>query len=60
MEQMYANPLGKLLRIISSLPEVRREKVNHARSMIEQTEEELDFQMDLALDMVLEELITEN
>ena len=58
-EQMYANPLGKLLRIISTLPEVRREKVNHARTMIGQTEEELDCRMDLALDVVLEELITE-
>lgn len=60
MEQLYDNPLGKLLRIISSLPEVRHEKVDHARRMIHETEYELDCRMDLALDKVLEELITEN
>jgi len=58
-EQTCENPLGKLLQIISTLPEVRCEKVNHARDMIRQTEEELDCRMDLALDMVLEELITD-
>lgn len=60
MEHLYANPLGKLLQIISTLPEVRHEKIDHARRMIQETEDELDCRMDLALDKVLEELITEN
>lgn len=60
MEHLYANPLGKLLKIISTLPEVRHEKVDHARRMIHETEDELNCRMDLALDKVLEELITEN
>ena len=60
MDHIYANPLGKLLQIISTLPEVRHEKVDYARSLIEQPEEELECRMDLALDKILEELVTEN
>jgi len=60
LDHLYENPLGKLLRIISTLPEVRHEKVDHARRMLHETEDELDCRMDLALDKVLEELITEN
>lgn len=60
LDHIYANPLGKLLRIISTLPEVRCEKVVRARRLIHESEEQLDCRMDLALDKVLEELITEN
>lgn len=59
LEHTYENPLGKLLQLISTLPEVRREKVDHARRLIAQSEDELDCRMDIALDRVLEELITE-
>lgn len=59
LDHIYENPLGKLLQIISTLPEVRLEKVDHARRMIAQSEDELDCRMDIALDRVLEELITE-
>ena len=34
LDHLYENPLGKLLQIISTLPEVRLEKVDHARRMI--------------------------
>ncbi len=60
MDHIYANPLGKLLQIIATLPEVRHEKVDHARRMVEESEEQLDGRMDLALDRMLEEIITES
>lgn len=56
-DSMQCSPLGKLLKVISALPEVRVEKVEHARRQIEQPEECLETKMDLALDRVLEELI---
>ena len=60
MDHIYANPLGKLLQIIATLPEVRHEKVIDARRMVNESEEQLDCRMDLALDKVLEEIIAEN
>ena len=56
-DSMQCSPLGRLLKVISSLPEVRAEKVEHARRQIEQPDECLESKMDLALDRVLEELI---
>ncbi len=57
LDTIYASPLGSLLRIISTLPEVRYEKVEHARRIMDQPEDELDSRMDMALDKVLEELL---
>lgn len=56
-DSMQCSPLGRLLKLISTLPEVRTDKVEHARRQIEQPEECLETRMDLALDRVLEELI---
>jgi hypothetical protein len=56
-DSMQCSPLGRLLKIISTLPEVRTEKVEHARRQIAQPDECLETRMDLALDRVLEELI---
>jgi hypothetical protein len=56
-DSMQCSPLGKLLKLISTLPEVRVEKVEYARRQIEQPDECLETKMDLALDRVLEELI---
>jgi len=56
-DSMQCSPLGRLLKVISTLPEVRVEKVEHARRQIEQSDECLESKMDLALDRVLEELI---
>lgn len=56
-DSMQCSPLGRLLKVISAMPEVRVEKVEHARRQIEQPEECLETRMDLALDRVLEELI---
>ena len=54
---MQCSPLGKLLKVISTLPEVRMEKVEHARRQVQLSDECLESKMDLALDRVLEELI---
>ena len=56
-DSMQCSPLGRLLKVISALPEVRVEKVEHARRQIEQPDECLEIKMDLALERVLEELI---
>ena len=59
MDNINASPLGHLLKVIATLPEVRCDKVERARRHIDQTEDRLDAQMDVALDKVLEELIIE-
>lgn len=59
IDSMKSSPLGRLLGVISTLPEVRAEKVERARRQIHQPEECWDTKMDLALDRVLEELIFE-
>lgn len=56
-DSMQCSPLGRLLKVISTLPEVRAEKVENARRQIAQPDECLETRMDLALDRVLEELI---
>lgn len=58
-EHMQSNPLGRLLQLIARLPEVRREKVLHARRQIRENSPELENRLDLALDRILEELILE-
>ncbi|MHC4988493.1 MAG: hypothetical protein ACYTFX_08375 [Planctomycetota bacterium] len=59
ISSMQSSPLGRLLSAISTLPEVRIEKVERARRQINQPEECWDTKMDMALDRVLEELIIE-
>ena len=59
-EHMRSNPLGRLLRLIGTLPEVRREKVQRARQEIRRNGPEMEDRLDLALDRVLEELILED
>ncbi|MCI0499995.1 MAG: hypothetical protein L0Y36_10010 [Planctomycetales bacterium] len=59
LEQMQSNPLGRLLKVIAGLPEVRAEKIEQARRHVECQGDCWDTQMDVALDRVLEELITE-
>jgi len=59
LDSMQSSPLSRLLTVISTLPEVRVEKVERARRQINQPEECWDTKMDMALDRVLEELIIE-
>jgi hypothetical protein len=59
LDSMRSSPLSRLLSVISTLPEVRVEKVERARRQISQPEACWDTKMDMALDRVLEELIIE-
>ena len=59
MTNLEDNPLGRLLSIISQMPEMRDEKLQIARQHILQPDDILEAQMDAAMDKVLEELISE-
>ncbi len=59
-ENLNSTPLGRLLKIIASLPEIRQEKVVNARHRINYNEYETGTRLDMALDKVLEELIAES
>ena len=59
-EHMQCNPLGRLLQLIASLPEVRRDKVLRARRQIQEDGPDMENRLDLALDRVLEELIVDD
>jgi Anti-sigma-28 factor, FlgM len=58
-ETMTSSPLGRLLGIISTLPEIRHEKVTSVRHQIDTGQYNITDNLDLALDMVLEEFITD-
>lgn len=57
MENIHNTSLGKLLGIIASLPEIRQEKVDHGKRLLERKEAELDEELDAAMDRILEELL---
>ncbi len=59
LENINSTPIGQLLKIISSLPEIRREKVVDLRHQISKGQYNLGDNLDTALDRVIEELITE-
>ncbi|MBN1457177.1 MAG: flagellar biosynthesis anti-sigma factor FlgM [Sedimentisphaerales bacterium] len=56
---MASSPLGRLLGIISTLPEIRQEKVLSVRRQINSGQYNITDNLDLALDMVLEEFIAD-
>ena len=58
-ETMVSSPLGRLLSIISSLPEIRQEKVSTVRRQIDTGQYNINDNLDLALDRVLEEFIAD-
>ncbi len=53
-------PLGQLLEMIGSLPEIRQEKVFNIRDRIDSEEYDLDGPLDSAIDKVLEELLSDS
>lgn len=59
MDRMQSNPLGRLLKVIAKLPEVRVEKIEQGRRRVEESCDCWDTQMDVVLDRVLEDLINE-
>jgi hypothetical protein len=60
MEQILDNlnntPIGRVLKRIASLPEVRRRKVLDVRRRLTEGQYDLNECLDIALDKVLEEL----
>jgi hypothetical protein len=56
---MQCNPLGRLLKVIAALPEIRIEKIEQGLRHVEHADDCWDTKMDVVLDRVLEELITE-
>ena len=59
LENINSTPVGQLLKIISSLPDIRQDKVFAVRRQIDHGHYNLGENLDAALDMVLEELIAE-
>jgi hypothetical protein len=62
MEQILDNlnttPIGKVLKRIALLPEVRKKKVLDVRRQLTEGEYDLSSRLDVALDKVLEDLTT--
>lgn len=59
-EEVDTSPLSHLLAIIGSLPEIRQEKVFHARDNMNHDLYETDGTLDTAIDKVLEELLSDS
>ena len=58
-EPMTSSPLGRLLGLISSLPEIRHEKVSSVRRQIDMDQYNISDNLDLAMDKILEEFIAD-
>ena len=60
MEQILTNinttPIGKVLKKIANLPEIRQEKVLDVRRKLTEGKYDLNERLDVALDKVLENL----
>lgn len=55
-----ATPLGQLLEMIGSLPEIRQEKVYNVRDQLNTERYDIDNTLDSAIDKVLEELLSDS
>ena len=54
LENMHTTPIGRVLRKIASLPEVRREKILDVRRQLTEGRYDLSERLDIAIDKVLE------
>ena len=59
LESINSTPIGQLLKVISSLPEIRREKVTDIRRQIDNGHYDIGNNLDAALDLVIEEFIAD-
>ena len=59
LDNIHSTPLGRLLRMIGSLPEIRQEKVCDVRRQIDYGQYDINENLDVALDRVLEEFIAD-
>ena len=55
-----STPLGQLLEMIGSLPDIRQEKVYNVRDRLNTESYDMDHNLDSAIDKVLEELLSES
>ena len=58
LENIKTTPIGQLLEKIVSLPEIRTEKVLKMRQLLKKGQYDINEHLDVAIDKVLEELIT--
>jgi hypothetical protein len=58
LENINTTPIGKVLKKIASLPEVRKEKILDVRQQLSKGKYRLNERLDIALDRVLEDLTT--
>ena len=58
LESIDATPIGRVLKQIASLPEIRREKILRLRRQITEGRYNVKERLDLALEKVLEDLTT--
>ena len=58
LENINSTSIGRVLKKIASLPEVRKEKVLGVRQQLTEGKYELNKRLDVALDKVLEDLTT--
>jgi hypothetical protein len=58
LENMHTTPIGRVLRKIASLPEVRREKILDVRRQLTEGIYDLNEHLDIAIDKVLEKFTT--
>lgn len=59
-ESITSTPVGRLLALISTLPEVRTEKVHEVRDRLSDGNYDIKHNLDTALDRVLEELLMDS
>ena len=58
LESLNNTPIGKVLKKIASLPEIRKDKVIDVRQQLTDGKYNLNERLDIALDKVLEDLTT--
>lgn len=58
LKNITATPIGKVLKKIAELPEVRQEKILNLRRQLTEGKYDLNERLDVVLDRVLEELTT--
>lgn len=56
LENLDTTPIGKVLKRIAFLPEVRKQKVLDVRRQLTEGRYDLNSRLDIALDKVLEDL----
>ena len=58
LENLNTTPIGKVLKRIATLPEVRKKKVLDVRRQLTEGKYDLSSRLDVALDKALEDLTT--